>query len=280
MKHKLDTFAFVLGVTLVGPVAGAQVETSERTAVTPKDWQLSISASLSETPVDRKSADFFRYLGFSGLLTYTFSESSYEWFKTPSLLAKISWTDQMDYEDNESDLENSTLTLSGLGHGLGEHGTFSVPLTAVLPDNTDDRKYLGYRGSFLAKPSLAYTLGSWVASTGVGLNRSFYALDASQGGRYNPEWGFSPFVSLTYSHQWLKILATLSNTTTQLADGARAKDKYLASLALDVEHSPALSSSLSWTRRDKTFGYDGVAANVDFRFADKTLVSYELTYTL
>ena len=52
--------------------------------------------------------------------------------------------DQLDYDDNVSNFNNTDLSLSGLSHTLNPDLSVAIPINAQVASNQDDREYLGY----------------------------------------------------------------------------------------------------------------------------------------
>lgn len=246
---------------------------------------VSLSTSLYETPIDPDSAFHVRILGASVDLGYKLPETNLKFFENPSLGVRLGYSDQIDVEDNSSNLENSSVSLTGLGYSFSEQLRLRVPLAAVAATNEDDRVFRSYIGSFVASPSLYYsfTQGA-LARLRVGItsryNRSFYDFDTTLGDVYNPESSFGLGLSANYVIESFYLFASFSNSTTTLADGSQLDDRYSASVGVTYNQSNNLSYGFSWQQTDRTFGYGGTGSNVNFGYADLSLLGFSATYRI
>ena len=246
---------------------------------------VSLTSSISETPVDPDSADHARIFAFSAALTYNLPAVQSEFLSNPSLTLSLGYSDQIDVEDNNSNLENSTLYFSGLGYEFSENLSVVLPATLVLPTNEDDRDFRSYQGSLIASPSLRYKfteglLRNLSLRLDGRYNRSAYEFDTTKGEVYNPESATSLGISAVYSWQKLSFYGGFSNSTVYLADGSQLDDRYAASLSASFMQNDHLSYSFSWSQTDRTFGYGGQGSNISFNYADLTLLTFSMTYSI
>ena len=246
---------------------------------------IALTTSLSETPVDSDSADHVRLLSFSAALSYELPKIDSDFVEDPSLSLSIGYSDQIDVEDNDSNLENTTLTFSGLGYKFSPNISVLLPASLVFATNEDDRKYRSYRGSILVSPSLTYAfteglLNNLSLSLNGRYNQSNYAYDTTKGETFNPDRAVSLGLSAAYSWQKFQFSGGFSNSTVYLADGSQLDDRYAASVAASFKQNEQLSYSFSWEQTDRTFGYSGRGSNINFTYADLTLLTFSLTYSI
>lgn len=246
---------------------------------------LALTSGISETPVDSNSADHVRIVFFSLAGGFRLPLPNSDVLKDPRLTMKLGYSDEVDVEDNNSNLENSSIAFNGLGYTINDSWKFSLPVSSTIATNQDDNVYLGYQGSLFLTPGLTYrpTQGSLQGASvsfRYALIRSFYKYDASKGGRYNPEQAYSPRLGLGYKIGNLSLSALVVNTTVYLTDGTRRDDTYSSELGVDYDFDSHLSGGFSWSQTDRTFGYDGSSTNVNFRYADLTLLTLSLTYSI
>ncbi len=250
-----------------------------------KAWDASVTTSVSETPVNPESADHFRSYSVGAGFGYQMMKLESKFLKDPKLKIDLSYSDEIGYEDNESNLDNTPLTFSGLGVQLTDEQSIKMGVIYVLPTKTDDRDYLSYRGSLILKPGYAYEFAKGTAKgltlgTTLILNKSFYEYDTSVGREYNPEQSYSLVPYIMYSMSDFTATASFSNSTTYLSDGSQLDDRYATSLAVSYQATNALSLDIEWSKRDRTFGYNGTRPNVNFAYADLTLLTISGTYSL
>ncbi len=248
--------------------------------------EVSLATSLSETPVNRSSADHYSWIGFAMNAKGRLPISDRSWIKEASLSGSLSVKDELNYDDNESNLENSGLSLTGIGVSFDQLDKFrlGLSLNGTLPTNSDDRNYLSYQGSVGAAPSLSYSysFGKLESSVGVSFEflRSYYQYDASKGGQFNPLWAYGPGLSLGLVYDKFSTSLAAKNTEVILSDRSRADNSYSITWEANYEWTPSWNTGLGWSQKDRTFGYDGKSSNVQFRYADLTVISANVTYTL
>ena len=245
---------------------------------------VSMSSGFYETPVSPDSAFHVRILGASVDLGYQLPETEMSFLSKPTLALSVGYSDQIDAEDNSSNLENSSLTLTGFGHSFSDALRLRVPLTAVAATNDDDRRFRSYIGSF-DESSLYYKVQDGIfANTTLGLtsriNRSFYDFDTTLGDTYNPEASLGLGVSASYVVNSFYLYASFTNSTVYLADGSQLDDRYSASIGATYNQSQNISYGLSWRQTDRTFGYGGTGSNVNFVYADLSLIGLSATYRI
>lgn len=244
-----------------------------------------LTSGISETPVDADSADHVRILFFNLSGGFKLPLPNTSVLKDPRLVVKLGYSDEVDVEDNATNLENTSIRFTGLGYPLSETWKFTLPITSTIGTNEDDNIYLGYLGTVSLRPGFTYRPAHGAlqgASVFIGstLSRSFYRYDVSKGGRYNPERAFAPGLGLGYDAGKLSFSAFVANTTAYLTDGSRRDDTYSSELGVDYEIDSHLSAGFSWSQTDRTFGYDGSSTNINFRYADLTLLTLSLTYSI
>jgi hypothetical protein len=256
-------------------------EESEET----ENVSFALTSGISETPVDEDSADHVRILFFNLTGAFNLPLPSTSVLKNPRLTVKLGYSDEVDVEDNVTNLENTSVRFTGLGYPLSETWKFTLPISSTIGTNQDDNIYLGYLGTLSLTPGFTYRPAQGAlqgASVFIGstISRSFYRYDASKGGRYNPERAFAPRLGLGYEAGKLSFSALVANTTVYLADGSRRDDTYSSELGVDYEINDHLGLGFSWSQTDRTFGYDGSSTNINFRYADLTLLTLSLTYSI
>jgi hypothetical protein len=259
--------------------------TIEMESVKPETFSFALTSGLSETPVDADSADHVRILFFKLSGSYSIPLPTSSLIQTPSISVSVGYSDQIDVEDNETNLENSEVSFSGIGYTFSDEWKFTLPVTSTVATNDDDAVYLGYIGSLSVTPGFTLSPShTWLQGASLFLgstfSRSFYRFDVSKGGRYNAVKSFAPRLRVGYEIAKWHLSASLANTTVYLSDGSRLDDTYSSSLGVDYQISSKFSGGVSWSQRDRTFGYDGTSANINFGYADLTLLSLMLTYSI
>jgi hypothetical protein len=251
----------------------------------PEDFSFALTTGISETPVDSDSADHVRilFMKLSGSFAIPLTNSTL--IQDPNLAVHVTYSDQIDVEDNITDIENSLLEFEGLGYSINDTWRFTLPLSSTVATNEDDNVYLGYVGSLSVTPGFTYKPAqAWLQGAsfflGSTFSRSFYRFDVSQGGQYNPERHFAPRVGFGYKTGKWELSASTANTTVYLTDGSKLDDTYSSSLGLDYEIDSKFNAGFSWSQLDRTFGYDGSSTNINFRYADLTLLSLKFTYSI
>ena len=247
-----------------------------------KPWSLSVSAGISETPVKRSSSDYYRSFSSSLTAGYKLDLPATSWLSSPSVSLSISMEDEMDYEDGESNLGNADLALSGIGYQINDRLSLSIPVSIGLPTNKEATVYSSYRGRIGVGPALSLKLPvtNLSASLSTSLNYFFYEFETSKAGFYNPLASFTFGSSLSYSLAKASFWLSVSNTTAHMSDGSRSTDSYRVGFGSSYSWSSRLSSSLSWSQRDRTFGYDGISPNINFKYADLSLISMSMSYSI
>lgn len=248
-------------------------------------FSFALTSGISETPVDANSADHIRILFFNLTGGFKLPLPESDVLKDPGLVVKLGYSDEVDVEDNVTNFENTSLKFDGLGYAINDNWKFSLPISSTLGTNQDDNIYLGYLGSLSLTPGFVYrpsegALEGLGVFFGYAFIRSFYRYDASKGGRYNPEQAYSPRMGLGYKAGKLSFSALVANTTVYLTDGSRRDDTYSSEVGVDYEIDSHLNAGFSWSQTDRTFGYDGSSTNINFRYADLTLLTLSLTYSI
>ena len=194
----------------------------------------------------------------------------------------LGYVDEIGYQDRKSNLQNSSLVFSGLFYKIDDALNVDSPLQVILPTNQDDRRYLSFRGSIIAMPTLSWT----TPVQGLSLKARFttalkyFEFESSKGGIYNNTQSYG--LSLIAGYKWKKFMGSLgfSNYSDFLADGSKKDDTYLLRATVSYKQNENISYSVSWFNRDRTFGYDGVTPNIGLSYADKSVVTTAVTYSL
>ena len=280
MRNIVKSFLFIFGMSAADSALSVS-QVKEADAPDDKPFSLSVSTSLSQTPVRASSAEYTRFYAVGADLSWRLWKTDSLLLKDPSVSVGLSYSDDPEFEDESSNMGNTSLSFSGTRLELAEGLNLGLGLTAVLPTNEDDRDYISYQGSLLLTPTLGYELANGLridlSST---INRSFYTYETTKGGSYNPRASWSPGIAVSYQYEQISASAGVSNSRVLLTDGSRLDDTYRASVSLGWAPSEALGLGLFWQQTDRTFGYNRVRPNIDFKYADKTLLTVSATYTL
>lgn len=270
-----------LGLSMTSSVhAASDMLTNASTESQP--WSISLSSGVMQTPVSGSSADYYRsaFADFSASKALDLRETNY--LKAPSFFIRVGISDEMDYEDGESQLGNTTFGMSGLGYQLSPDAMVSIPVSAGIGTNKEDRLYKGYLGSLGLSPSLSFnsSVPGLVWGLQSNLQYYFYEYDTTMGGIYNPtaSWSLGTVVSYTLGKG--SVSGAVTNSNAYMSDGSVNIDRYLTQLSATYLWTPQLSTSLGWSQRDRTFGYDGTSSNVNFRYADLSLVTVSFSYSI
>ena len=164
---------------------------------------------------------------------------------------------QLGYEDDESLIQNSSLGFSGIRYVISEQLSVSAPVSLTLATNKESNVYSSYVGSLSAGASLKYAPFTRL-SFGLSLTPTlhYYEYQTNKGGFYNPSHSLSSGFSVGYTaSSKIYLSAGISNLSTVYADGNKGDDSYGASISAGYTQSENLSLGLSWSQRDRTFGY-------------------------
>ncbi|SMF06964.1 hypothetical protein [Pseudobacteriovorax antillogorgiicola] len=271
----------IVAATLVSAKEALAQEVVQ-TKHTEKTWGLSLTASLSETPIESSSVDHYRQYGLALVTSFRPSFPTTSWLKDPLLSAKFSYVDEIGYEDNNSNFQNTKLSFTGVGFDFTDDLKLSSEFSSYLATNDDSRKYYGFVGSIKIAPALAYTtaIPGLTLSAGLGVSYSYYEFETNKGGVFNPESLYEVSFGIGYEIEPVTFNIGGSNSTVFLADGSKKDDIYSGHASITYSQTDQLSYGLSLSKEDRTYGYDGLTPNLNFTYADQSLVTASVTYSL
>lgn len=284
----LAAASLLLGTTAINTQAFADavtnaVSSTNEGSSSPKLLKAKVEGKLSETPVNQSSSDHFRSYEVAVTASLLLAESKTSYWENPRLSVLFRYTDEIGYEDNESNLENTTVYLPQVGMQLASDTKLSGQLIFSLPTNADARQYNSFRGlsrlRTLVSHIPALVNGLEVYSL-VDIDYLFYEYDTTEFGNYNPQYSLVLLGGASYAiaKDW-SASADFFNVSYQLYNGGRPDDSYGASLELTYHSTDALAHSLEWSKRDRTFGHNGITPEINFRYADATLVTIATSYS-
>lgn len=273
-------FRHVVFLAVIGTAQAASSQALVKTEI-PRPWTMSVSASLGETPVNPRSADHFRIYEISGNFSYNLPWTQQSWLESPKLSLSLGYTDQLSYEDNQSNLTNARLTLSGISLDLGDKLNLNASLQLSLPTNEDDRIYSGFLGSLSVKPSLTWKAFAPVSLTAaMGISQHFYEYTTNKGGRNNPSLRLAPSIGASYSWRSVGLDVGASNYTTYYTDGSQGYDTYAVHMAASYAIDDSTTYGLSWSSNARTFAYDGTTPDINLAYADQSFIDASVTVRL
>jgi hypothetical protein len=182
---------------------------------------------------------------------------------------------------------NTDVTLSFLSYKPVDELSVNTSVTATLPTNEDDRRYLTYRGSVGGSLSLVKTFSTssifnrLLLVGSLNVTRSFFEFDANREGGLNRFWGATAGLSAGYSIlEYLSIGAGVANTRGWNSDGGRGLDRYRLNYNLTYKSEPDFSFRLEYVTSDRTFNYDYNSNNIALYDAEISSVVGTLKYEI
>ncbi|SMF41097.1 hypothetical protein [Pseudobacteriovorax antillogorgiicola] len=266
--------------------AAAEGRFGETSSVNDKTrpWSIAITSSYSETPISESDSAHVRGYALRLLGTYKLTLPKLSWLSDqPTISASLTYADEIGYEDNESNLQNSTVTLSAIEYLINSQIRFSAPINLTLGTNSSSRNYDSLLGAMAISPGVTYEspLNRLNLAFQTILGRYLHKYDSNEGGLYNPKSVYRIKISGIYTLGKFSFGLSGSNTTRYLNDNSKEDDFYTGSASLSYSMSLPISYSLAISKnKDRTFDYNGTTPNINFKYAEHSLVTVSITYKL
>ncbi len=242
-------------------------------------WSACASSFILETPIDDSRADHERYVGGGLIYSHVLSVPKSTWWQDPKLNVRFLYADQLGVEDNETNLANTLLSLSGLQRSLNRHLNFALGLRAILPTNQDDYRYADLRLGLEAIPSITYqpSSPSFHRSRWTGfavISKYLHEYDTNEARYYNRDRSLSLGTELRVrisDEISAKLLAY--QTRTQLTDGSESERDYGVQVRTKFHISDRLSFEWLWMQADQWLDSSSSSrSSINFGEAYKTRI--------
>ena len=251
-------------------------------------WSASISATVSETPINPSDAAFKREARGSVVGRYRIADTFRKLPEGTTLSAGLTFEDDLTIEDDRPDLTSLVLVMGGLNYRLdGQKLLLAIKPSLSFNLNEDDRYYDSLIGSAAGETALLFTvvdgfLGNSSLSFGPRYRyvKVFSEYDAGRGGQFvvDQQQEIGIFGALKVFRDFALTIKA-DNLTVWRADGNRDFDKYVGSVLLAYKPKKGIYGLVSWSQADRTFDYNGTTSNINLTNADSSVIAATVGYT-